>query len=164
MSTVVSYTVIGWTDFQMLPYWEEKSFIERDFGVQDLKSPVTAVVVQVGPQKEIHEKAFRELWFCSCPHNETTLWHVNWAKKAAAVPYLCIQMHTAVLILRKHYLQLKMHQFNWMWAILLWLWLILCLQDLFSLIWERFFKYYNHMLQEHRFFFQGRSLCFLKDS
>ena len=85
-----------------LPYREKKSFTEHDFGVRNLKSPVTAVVVQVAPKKEIHKKAFRELWLCSCPHNEIALWHVNWARRAAAVPYLCTQLHTAVLILRKH--------------------------------------------------------------
>lgn len=39
-----------------LPYWEMKSFTEHNFGVQDLKFPVTAVVVQVGPPRKYTKK------------------------------------------------------------------------------------------------------------
>lgn len=92
-----------------------------------------------GHKKKYTQKAIRELWLCSCPCNEIALWQGNWSRKAVAIPYLCIQTHSAVLILRNHYSQLRLHQFNWARAILLLHWLILCQQDFFTLI-QDFFK------------------------
>lgn len=62
-----------------------------------------------GHKTKYTQKTIRELWLCSCPCNEIALWQGNWARKAAAVPHLCIQMHSALLVLTNHYSQLRLH-------------------------------------------------------